>query len=638
MKRWRSPNLLIAVVLLGLLGTWLSAAAIRRGDENRAAQALSEQTDTVSQTVSAEVRRYGNTLRDVAAAIGAQAVLQANEFTAITAPIDRSRLPGASGVSLLVPASTAQIPAVQAGWRARGATDLTLHPADGFDNHVFAVLMRPLDGNPPSVGQDLAIAPAAIRALTLVRESRHVAASQPYHLLRDAALPVAQQQLSTLMAAPVYATSAQATDRGQFRGWVVLGLRGGDFLRQSIGVVARDSVAVTLRDTTGDGRHIVLAAWQPSEVTVRPDTTRTVTVDAPQRTWQLQITATTRLLPGSALHLQAAAWLVGLMLTALLAGLTATVTTSRDRALRHVEDATAALRDDITRREQVEEQLRRREAELVGFAGVIAHDLRSPLSRISGYADLLHDEAGPEVSADHDRYLQRLRTGAAQMSTLLDDLLDYATADNRPLTRTAVNLDTMVADIVTERTTLTTGDTDQPPTLIVGPLPTIVGDPSLLRQVLDNLIGNAIKYTHHGHTPHVEISAQQHPGIWRLEISDHGIGIPEHQRDTIFTPFTRASGSESYPGTGLGLAIVHRIIERHHGHITVTANTPSGSRFTITLPDMVTSTPDRIPAVTKELLPTADIALSDRARARTAAGASPGQWRATTQPHDKPTQ
>jgi signal transduction histidine kinase len=167
---------------------------------------------------------------------------------------------------------------------------------------------------------------------------------------------------------------------------------------------------------------------------------------------------------------------------------------------------------------------------------------------------------------------------------MLDDLLDYATADNRPLTTEAVDLSGMVTDIITERTLTWTGE--QRPVIIAGPLPTVAGDPTLLRQVFDNLIGNAIKYTHHGRTPHVEITAEQNPleDVWRIEVSDHGIGIPAEQRGTVFTAFTRASGSEGYPGTGLGLAIVHRIIERHHGHIGVTGNDHGGSLFWIVLP------------------------------------------------------
>ncbi|MFG1608079.1 ATP-binding protein [Actinoplanes sp. NPDC049265] len=582
--RRRSMLVLVAVVLLGLLGTVLAVAALRRGDQNRAAQTLSERTQTVVETVSAEIRRYGEALRDVTAAVSAQAELDADEFAAIVAPVDRSRLPGATGVSLIVAAGTGQIPQVQARWRARGAAGLTLQPAPRATSHWFTVFVHPLDGSAPSVGRDLAPATAAVRTLELSRQTRQLTASQPYLFLKDAHLPPDQQQLSTVLAAPVYATSRAAPDVGQFRGWIVLGVRGGDFLRQSIGVVARDTVTVTLRDTAADGRQIVLAAWTPPGVTVEQRTSRTTTVEAPQRQWQLRVSATDKLLPETAVQMRTAAWVTGAVLTLLLAILAATVTTSRDRLMLSVEEATAALREDIARRTRVEEQLRRREQELVGFAGVVAHDLRGPLARISAYSDFLREEAAPAWNDEHRGFLERLRGGATRMQSLLDDLLDYATADNRPLTSVPVDLQAIVTDIVAERVIAPTDGT-----VVVGPLPTVTGDPTLLRQVFDNLIGNACKYTRAGQAPQVEVTAQgdEQRGRWRIEVSDHGIGIPDEQRAEVFTAFTRASGSETYTGTGLGLAIVHRIVERHHGAIDVVGNRHGGSTFRVVLPATV---------------------------------------------------
>ncbi|GAA3945709.1 sensor histidine kinase [Actinoplanes auranticolor] len=107
----------------------------------------------------------------------------------------------------------------------------------------------------------------------------------------------------------------------------------------------------------------------------------------------------------------------------------------------------------------------------------------------------------------------------------------------------------------------------------------------MLRQVLDNLIGNAIKYTPHGRPARIEISARRHTvDAWQITVADRGIGINDDEYDTVFDAFRRARGSEGYSGTGLGLAICHRIIERHHGHIEAQANPGGGTRFTITLP------------------------------------------------------
>lgn len=580
--RRRSLLVLALVIALGALGTTLAAVALRRADDDRAARALSQQTMIVTQTVAAEIRRYSTSLTDLAAAIGAQSRLESAEFTAIVAAVDRQRLPGASGMAFVVPATPAQVPAVQRFWRERGNPGLVLQPAAAAGGeHMLVVMHRPLDGGKPVLGADLGAYPEPVAAMRLAKQSHRVATSTTYHLLSDRLLPSNEQQLSFALTAPVYSTSPAASDTGQFRGWLTMGLRGGDFLRQAISVVARDMVAVTLFDPGAGTTPVPVASWLPRARPVDYPATRDVAVPVPQRTWRLVVQPTHRLLPGTDLHLDVAAWIIGAVLTALLAGLTGTVLTSRNRALRRVDDATAALLDDIERREAVEQQLRQREIELVGFAGIVAHDLRSPLARITGYADFLREEAAARLDPVHRDFLERLYGGAQRMQTLIDDLLDYATAENRTLNTTTVDLKVLADDIAQERLS---GAHPEGTLIVVDPLPAVPGDATLLRQVLDNLIGNAIKYTADGHQPYVRISSRPEGDAVRIDVADRGIGIPEDQRDAVFTAFARATGSEGYPGTGLGLAIVHRIIERHGGAAGVTDNPGGGSRIWFTLP------------------------------------------------------
>jgi signal transduction histidine kinase len=594
-----SRRVLALVIALGIAGTTLAALALRRADEDRIVRAVTQQTTLVSQAVSAEIRRYSASLNDLAAAVGAQSQLEASEFAAITAPFDRDRLPGATGVVFVVPARTAQIPQVQAYWRSRGVTGLTLAPTPTptpGDEHLFVVLNRTIDGSQPMVGRDMTAAGEAVEAMRTARASRDVATSRTFRLLKDAALPPPQQQLSFVLTRPVYSSSNVAADTGQFRGWLMMALRGADFLRDAIGVVARNTVAVDLFDPAS-GQSVPVAGWQPDARLDTDHAAQYVTVKVPQRAWQLRVRATDRLLPESDRHLDVIALLVGAVITVLLAALANTVLTARDRALRRVDDATSALRDDIRRREAVEHQLRQRETELVGFAGVVAHDLRSPLARITGYAEFLREETASRLDPVHQDFLDRLYAGAQRMQVLIDDLLDYATADNRVLNTAAVDLDDLARDVLRERLTGTGGGQ---PAVIVDPLPTVDGDPTLLRQVLDNLIGNALKYTRYDREPYVHLGCRPADGGWRIEVTDHGIGIPDDQRDSVFTAFTRAGGSEGYPGTGLGLAIVHRIIERHGGTVGVDANPGGGSRFWFTLPR--TATRPTEDAVRREVL------------------------------------
>ncbi|RSM74849.1 hypothetical protein DMB66_00430 [Actinoplanes sp. ATCC 53533] len=578
----RSVRLLALVIALGLLGTTLAATALRHADEDRAARALSQQTMIVAQTVTAEVRRYSTALADLAAAVGAQGRLESAEFTAIVAAVDGQRLPGATGVALVVPATGAQIPEVQRFWRDSGDAGLTLRPSPAAGGeHMFVVLHRAVDGGGPLLGRDLAGSAPAAAAMRLARQSHRIATSTTYRLLSDESLPETDQQMSFLLAAPVSSTSPSAADTGRFRGWLTMGLRGGEFLREAIGVVARDTVAVTLVDP-GPVTPVPVASWTPPVPLRNDPAARDVPVPVPQRTWRLVVRPTQRLLPGGAdAQLDVAAWIIGVVLTALLAGLTGTVLSARDRALRRVDDATIALLDDIERREAVEQQLRRRETELVGFAGIVAHDLRNPLARITGFAGFLREEATERLDPVHRDFLERLYHGALRMQTLIDDLLDYATAENRALNTTTVDLKALADDIARERL----GGARHPDTMIVvDPLPAVPGDATLLRQALDNLIGNAVKYTAEGRQPYVRITSRPQGETVRIDVADRGIGLPEDQRDAVFAAFNRAAGSEGYPGTGLGLAIVHRIIERHGGEVGVDDNPGGGSRFWFTLP------------------------------------------------------
>ncbi|WP_436651651.1 sensor histidine kinase [Actinoplanes sp. URMC 104] len=570
----RSLVALVLVAAVGLAGTALAAIALRNTEQDRLTRALHQRTAMVQQAIAGEVNRYVTSLSDLAAATGAQARLEAAEFSAITGSVDRRRLPGATGLTFVVPAEAARVAAVQAEWRERGATGLTLRPA-GPGPHRFAVLHKSLDGTGSSAGMDVTPSAAAVAAMNTAERSFRVTVSRSYRLLKDADVPPDRRQLSFVFVAPVYATSPGAPDAGRFRGWLLLGVRGEDFLREVVAASAGDAVAVTLLD----GGEAV-ADWRP-DVRLDADAGLIDTrVAVAQRGWDLRVEATERLLAGTFQGLDKLAWVVGIVLTGLLVALTGAVVTSRNRAERRVDEATAALRDDITRRQEVEQRLRQREAELVGFAGVVAHDLRSPLARIMGYADFLHEEAYDRLDGTQRDFLRRLRSGADHMRVLIDDLLDYATAENRPMATAPVDLRGLAEQVARDRAA------ERPARVEVGELPTVEGDPTLLRQVLDNLIGNAIKYTPPDREPRVRVGCRAlGDGRWRCEVADNGIGIPERDREAVFEAFARADGSQNFPGTGLGLAIVHRIVERHHGTVGIDANPGGGSIFWFTIPE-----------------------------------------------------
>ncbi|MEV6343232.1 ATP-binding protein [Actinoplanes sp. NPDC051851] len=560
----RSMLIVALVVLLGALGTGLASAALHSSAESWSRRAFAQKQDVIAKIVMAELFQYAVALTDLAASLSAQPEVTASAFATITAPVDSLRLPGATAVGYVVPAAPGDVPATQAEWRRRGSGDLalTLASADPGD-HYFPVLGRSLDGGPNPLGTDLSATPEIVQVLRDTRLGNDVEASPAYRAVDGG-------ELGFVMACPVFDQASR------FLGWVTVTYRGRDFLGPAIGVIAGDQVGVVFADTSS-GTPVTLATW-PSPARGDPgQRLRRIGLPVDQPRWLLTVRPTVRLLPATERWLARGAAAIGSVLTVLLATLTATVVTSRDRALRRVGDATAELRRDIARREAVEQQLRVREEELVGFAGVVAHDLRNPLSNVIGYAELIHVADQGALSEKQRGYLTRVRGSAALMQRLIDDLLAYATADNATLRLTEIDLDEVVTGILAEREGAAA-------TAERSALPTVVGDPTLIRQVLDNLIGNAIKYTPPERSAEIRIGAADTGAGYRIEVADRGIGIPEKQRAEVFNAFTRAEGSERYPGTGLGLAIVQRIVDRHGGEVGVGANPGGGSLFWFTLP------------------------------------------------------
>jgi PAS domain S-box-containing protein len=239
---------------------------------------------------------------------------------------------------------------------------------------------------------------------------------------------------------------------------------------------------------------------------------------------------------------------------------------------------------------------REREADLQAFAGVVAHDLSAPLASIAGFIEILTEELADGADPmSLTATLARVGSAVQRMSRLIQDLLSYATARDRSLNCEPVDLNILVSEVITERTAhlRLTPDTqpDQFPDISATPLPTVDADKAMTRQLLDNLIGNAIKYTPTGEQAHINISAEPDGDGWtRVQIADHGIGIPTADQPQVFTSFHRAAAHAGYAGTGLGLAICHRVVNRHGGTITAGDNPGGGTRIRFTLPTTAAAT------------------------------------------------
>ena len=243
------------------------------------------------------------------------------------------------------------------------------------------------------------------------------------------------------------------------------------------------------------------------------------------------------------------------------------------------EHGAVAVCRDIT-------ELRRYETDLSIFAGVVAHDLKAPLASVRGLAELVIEDVPdgvPEMAGARDGLLRIVRA-VDRMDMLIETMLAYTTARHAPLRTVAVDPAPLVREIIEDRIT-GSGSGEPVAEWSIAPMPPVRADPAMLRHVLDNLIGNALKYVRPGSTPRVEVAAAPtRRGQVRIEVADSGIGIPDADKPHVFDSFHRTEAAAGYAGTGLGLTICQRIVQRHGGEIGVADNPGGGTRFWFTLP------------------------------------------------------
>jgi light-regulated signal transduction histidine kinase (bacteriophytochrome) len=237
----------------------------------------------------------------------------------------------------------------------------------------------------------------------------------------------------------------------------------------------------------------------------------------------------------------------------------------------------------IEQSERLEKQareLKRSNEELERFASVISHDLQEPLRMVSSFTQLLGDRYRGQLDDKADKYIDYAVGGAKRMQQLINDLLAYSRVTTRGQTRAPMRLEEVVADVLRDLGVLI-GETGA--TIRRGGLPVILGDRSQIRQVLQNLVANAIHYRREEEPPEISISAVREEDRWHVEVRDNGTGIEPRFHERIFVIFQRLDRKRSQ-GTGIGLAMCKRIVEQHGGSIWVDSAPGAGSTFHFTLP------------------------------------------------------
>ena len=257
---------------------------------------------------------------------------------------------------------------------------------------------------------------------------------------------------------------------------------------------------------------------------------------------------------------------------------------------------TAAIRDITDRKHteqliiQKKDELERSNQELEQFAYIASHDLQEPLRKVKTFGDRLVQKYAEMLGDQGQDYLKRMENATSRMQTLIDDLLTYSRVTSKAQPFAVVNLNDIVREVLSD---LEIKIEEVNAQIQVDDLPVIKADPVQMRQLFQNLIGNALKFSRPHIPPVIEVKSFSKPigeGLLRdhpicvISVTDNGIGFEEKYNEQIFQVFQRLHGRKEYAGTGIGLAVCRKIVMRHGGTIEAKSVPEKGATFTVTLP------------------------------------------------------
>ena len=248
--------------------------------------------------------------------------------------------------------------------------------------------------------------------------------------------------------------------------------------------------------------------------------------------------------------------------------------TQQKQDLAQIRELNRALRMKI-------QQLTASNREQEDFSYTISHDLRAPLRHISGFVDLLNARDLGALDARSRHYLKVITEASLKMGNLIDDLLSFSRIARVEMTKSRVDCNELVRDAIQGAGDAVRGREIE---WEIAPLPVVLGDPALLRQVLDNLIANAVKFTRHRARAKIEIGALNRPGETLFFVRDNGVGFDARYVHKLFGLFQRLHTAEEFDGTGVGLASVQRIIARHGGRVWAEGQLEVGATIWFSLP------------------------------------------------------
>ncbi len=260
--------------------------------------------------------------------------------------------------------------------------------------------------------------------------------------------------------------------------------------------------------------------------------------------------------------------------------------TGLNTANKELKETLVAKNQEILLRENAEAESKRlidllvaKNEELKHFAFIASHDLQEPLRTVNSFIEALKEDYNEKLDSGANQYLSYMQEATARMKALIEGLLAYSRI-GRSGQYKIENLQNTLADVTQN---LDMAIRESQASIVIGELPTLACLPVEIRQLFQNLVLNAIKFSQKGQVPRVEISAREMPAAWEFCVKDNGIGIEPMHQEKIFKIFSRLHLPEEYQGEGLGLAFCKKIVELHEGRIWVESEPGKGSEFFFTI-------------------------------------------------------
>ncbi len=585
-QRLHGPAMARAILLIAVCLTAAAWFASRQATRNTAEQRFEFRTQELEGAIQDRMLVYEQVLWGGVGLFNASENVSREEWAEYVAAINlEERWPGMQGMGYAIPIEPEDLEDHISQIRDEGFPDYNVNPPEPRDSYTSIIYLEPFDErNQNAFGFDMWSNSERRVTMARARDDAEAATSGAVTLVQEIDEDVQRGFLTYL---PVYDTLQPPTTttarQDAFVGWVYAPFRMGDLMADIHGadLAALDDVTFEIFDGLDPSDEALLYDSNDTYTGVAgpadADFVTSRTVEFQGHQWTITYATGPNFVAPSESRQPLLIALAGLLFN----GALFYVISSLERSNRRVKLAQVELQEQSDELEAYTRQLEESNADLAQFAYVASHDLQEPLRNLGSYSNLLATKYSGELGEEGDRWLGYISNSSGRMSKLLSDLLSYASVGANPDTTEPVDLEAVLDVVLFD---LNHAIEEANVEILRDRLPTVTGEEARLRQLLQNLIGNAIKYRSEDRDHKVWISLSETEEDWRITIRDNGIGIKPEYHERVFEVFRRVGPRSKYNGTGIGLAICRKVVASHGGTIGVNSTPGQGTAFWFTLP------------------------------------------------------